>query len=132
MVLATASHASAQQVTDERIQELIREAAARAGVSRAVGRPGGRQARPRRRARRVRRPVVRMTLDDAIKLALDRNLDIAVQRLNPQTFDFSMASLQATYRPTLTSSINQQSHTNPSTQTIQGAGGGTGITQDSR
>ena len=49
----------------------------------------------------------RLSLDDAIKLALDRNLDIAVQRLNPQTFDFSLASLQAVYKPTLTSTVSQ-------------------------
>ena len=50
-----------------------------------------------------------MTLDDAIKLALDRNLDISVQRLNPQTFDYSLASLQAIYRPTLTSTVGTNS-----------------------
>jgi outer membrane protein TolC len=75
------------------------------------------------------RPVVQLSLEDAIRLALDRNLDISVQRLNPQTFDFSLAGLRATYRPTLTSTVAQQSNTNPSTQTIQGAAAGTGITQ---
>ena len=40
-----------------------------------------------------RRPVVQLTLDDAVKLALDRNLDIAVQRLNPQINDIAIASI---------------------------------------
>ena len=37
--------------------------------------------------------------------ALERNLDIAVERLNPQTFDFSLAALEAHYRPTFTSQL---------------------------
>ena len=73
------------------------------------------------------RPTLALTVDEAIKLALDRNLDIAVQRLNPQTFDFSLAGLRAIYRPTLTSTLAQQSATHPSTQTISGAAAGTGI-----
>ncbi len=36
--------------------------------------------------------TVNMTLDEATERALERNLDIAVERLNPQTFDFSIAS----------------------------------------
>ncbi len=71
-----------------------------------------------------------MSLDDAIKLALDRNLDISVQRLNPQTFDYSLASLQAVYKPTLTSTVAHQSQTNPSTQTTSGGQVGTGVLQD--
>ena len=39
------------------------------------------------------RPVVRLTLDDAVKFALERNLDIAVQRLNPQINDIAIASV---------------------------------------
>ena len=67
------------------------------------------------------RPTVALTLDEAIKLALDRNLDIAVQRLNPQTFDFSLAGLQAFYRPTLTSTLLQQvGHATRRQQTIVG------------
>ena len=33
--------------------------------------------------------VVALTLDDAVKLALERNLDIAVQRLNPEISDLA-------------------------------------------
>src|SRR5215467_3321264 len=33
------------------------------------------------------RPIVALSLDDVVKLALDRNLTIAVQRLNPPQFD---------------------------------------------
>ena len=34
--------------------------------------------------------VVPLTLDDAVKAALDHNLDIAVQRLNPEINDISV------------------------------------------
>lgn len=121
--LATAPGIFAQPMNEARIQDLIRIAAQRAGVDAAP--PGAQQAQGTSTA--GARQTVALTLDDAIKLALDRNLDIAVQRLNPRTFDFSIAGLRASYRPTLTSTMSQQSVTNPSTQTISGAAPGTGI-----
>jgi outer membrane protein len=124
VLLATVSNATAQKITDQRIADLIREAALRAGVEQTTATsPPSAQAVPGQGDR----PTVRLSLDDTIKLALDRNLDISVQRLNPQTFDFSLASLQAIYKPTLTSTISQQSQTTPSTQTISGGAVGTGI-----
>ena len=44
-------------------------------------------------------------------MALDRNLDIAVQRLNPQMYDLSLASLKSVYRPTVSSLIGDQHQT---------------------
>jgi outer membrane protein len=142
--LLTASTAGAQQkITDAQIQDLIREAAARSGVTgnltlaprsaqaapaapgqTAPGAPGTTSATSPTAA------TVPLSLDDAIKLALDRNLDISVQRLNPQTFDFSLASLRAVYKPSLTSTVSQQSVTNPANTTISGGGAGSGIVQD--
>ncbi|HEY7170998.1 MAG TPA: TolC family protein [Vicinamibacterales bacterium] len=119
LVLASAPPARAQKinVNDQHVQELIREAAARAGVSAT----GVSDTTAQATAGANGRPVVRLTLDDAIKLALDRNLDISVQRLNPQTFDFSMSALQSSYRPILTSSVLQQSQTTAPTSTLAGA-----------
>jgi outer membrane protein TolC len=122
-----ASPLSAQITTDEHIQELIREAANRVGVAGDVsGAPE--QAAPSGAAET--RPTISLSLDEAIKLALERNLDIAVQRLNPQTFDYSIANLRAQYLPTVNSTIGRNSATNPSTQTTQGASAGTGILQN--
>jgi outer membrane protein TolC len=124
LAVAAGAPARAQRITDDRIQELIREAAARAGVSETTeSAPPVPQAAPTGGDR----PTMRLTLDEAIKLALDRNLDISVQRLNPQTFDFSLASLRAVYRPTLTSTISQQSATSPSNSTLSGGRVGAGI-----
>src|SRR5204862_4584953 len=116
LVLATASTAAAQKITDQHIADLIREAALRAGVEAnvATAPPSAQTSGQGDRA------TVRLSLDDAIKLALDRNLDIAVQRLNPQTFDFSLASLRALYKPTFTSTVSQQSSTTPANSTISG------------
>ncbi|HTM04825.1 MAG TPA: TolC family protein [Vicinamibacterales bacterium] len=63
---------------------------------------------------------IELTLDDAVERALDRNLQLAVERLNPQTFDLAVARLQSVYRPTLTSQIGQQSRINPPTSTLNG------------
>jgi outer membrane protein len=123
VVIVGGSTPAVAQTTDAHIQELIRAAAERIGAGQAAmaeskqvqpGAPGA---------------VVHMSLDDAVKLALDRNLDIAVQRLNPQTFDFSIASLQSAYKPALTSQVANQSVVNPPTNTLQGVpGGALGIT----
>src|SRR5205823_14661031 len=124
-VMATASNATAQQkITDQRISDLIREAALRAGVEPAVA-----TARPSAQAvpGQGDRPTVRLSLDDAIKLALDRNLDISVQRLNPQTFDFAIANLLAVYKPTLVSTVGRQSVTTASTATLNGLAPGQAI-----
>jgi outer membrane protein len=127
LALVMAPRASAQQVTEQRLQELIREAAARAGVTSlpAASGAGGNAAQAvSGQVTQDARAVVHLTLDDAIKFALDRNLDIAVQRLNPQTFDFSLSNLQALYRPILTSNILQQSATTGSTSTTNGQAAG--------
>jgi outer membrane protein len=68
--------------------------------------------------------VVGLTLDDAVKAALDHNLNIEVTRLNPQINDLAYASIASTYNPALTSQLSTQSQTTPSTNSV--AGGGTG------
>jgi outer membrane protein TolC len=62
--------------------------------------------------------VVALTLDEATARGLERNLDIAVERLNPQAFDFSLAALEALYRPTFTSNLGMRSQSQfPRSQT---------------
>jgi len=119
--------ALAQRVTDEHVQELIRAAANSVGAQPGAPVAAGAQ---QQAADATPRPTVQLTLEDAVKLALDRNLDIAVQRLNPSTYDYTYANLAAAYRPSLTSQVGRQSITNPSTQTISGASAGSGINND--
>ena len=69
------------------------------------------------------RPRVSLTLEDAVKRALENNLDIAVQRINQQTYDVSIASLRSVYQPTVNSIVSTQSSKNASTSTLSGGTG---------
>ena len=81
--------ALAQRATDDHVRELIQAAAERAGVNRgSAPSPGPARQQP---ASTDTRPTIDLTLDDAVTLALDRNLGIAVQRLNPSTFEIGRA-----------------------------------------
>jgi outer membrane protein len=102
------------QVSESRIRELIKQAAD----------PNSRLQTPATvpPANGDTRQVVPLSLDDAVKFALDRNLDIAVQRLNPEINDIAYASLKSVYHPSLTSLLSTASTTNPSTSTISGGG----------
>ncbi len=60
-------------------------------------------------------------IEEAVALALERNLDIAVERLNPSAFDYSLAALRAQYNPTVTSNIGQNNTVNlPTSQLVGG------------
>jgi outer membrane protein TolC len=61
-----------------------------------------------------------LSLSDATTRALDRNLELAVERLNPQTYDLQLARFEALYRPTLTSTFGQRSNITPPTSTLNG------------
>ena len=61
---------------------------------------------------------VPMTLEDAVRRAVDNNLEVAVERLNPQTFDFTLASLRATYKPVATSSLGRRDVVRPPTSLL--------------
>ncbi len=104
----TSSQSFAQSTEDgRRLDEIARTAAQQFAAARAAEAD---QTRPT-----VPPPppgtVVELTLDSATERALERNLDIAVERLNPQTYDFSLAALDANYRPTLTSNFSMRSQT---------------------
>ncbi len=65
-------------------------------------------------------PVLSLSVNEATARALERNLDIAVERLNPQTFDLQLARLSAAYRPTFSSQIGQRHNVTPPTSTLNG------------
>jgi outer membrane protein len=116
-----------QPVSDAHVRELMAQAAAQLGASQQT--PAGAQTQTPRAAGDTR-PVVHLTLEDAVKSALERNLDIAVQRLNPELNDIAYSSIASVYRPNLTSTIGPQSTTVlPTSQTLLGTGGTTPSTQ---
>jgi outer membrane protein len=71
-------------------------------------------------------PRVSLTLEDAVKRALENNLDIAVERIGQQIFDVDIASIRSVYSPVVSSLLSNQSSKNASTSTI--SGGQTGST----
>jgi outer membrane protein len=118
LALPSAPAHAQTRVSESHIQELIREAA-KIAQSGQVSTPttaqqGGQTTAP------AAAPKVPLTLEDAVRLALERNLDIAVQRVNPEISDLGVASVAAVYLPTLTSQLSTQTVTNPSTNSIAG------------
>ena len=103
-LIAVAASAARAQTADERIDSLIEQAAARLEI---VQTPGS-------------GPRVELTLEDAIARALERNLDLVVQRLNPMVFDLSLAQQLAFYRPTVNANVSNSSRTNPSSTQLDG------------
>lgn len=65
-------------------------------------------------------PRIDLTLEEAVARALERNLDLAVQRLNPRVFDFTLAQQLAAYRPTFDTAFSNNSRTNPSSTQLDG------------
>jgi outer membrane protein TolC len=126
--LATPAHA--QQVSDARIRELVKQASEQIANGQTTAPAGGVVQPPTASASSTTRPVVRLSLDDAVKAALERNLDIAVQRLNPEISDIAYASIASVYHPSLTSTIGPQSSSIlPTSQTLLSSDGSVPSTQ---
>jgi outer membrane protein len=113
LTVAVMGTPSAAQTTSEsaRVDQIAREAAQKFNEARLAGRTEtNEQTRPT-----VPPPPpgtrVELTLDNAVERALDRNLDLAVERLSPQTYDFSLAALDATFHPNLVSTFGLRSQT---------------------
>lgn len=95
---------------------------------------------PQPMAQEPARPVMNLKIEDAVQRALERNLDIAVERLNPQTFDLSIAGLEANYRPTFNYSMSYRDANQYTTSQTAGADilntisltGNTGLSQNFR
>src|SRR5437762_5591643 len=112
--------ALAQQISEALIKELIKQAADPSARIPVIGES------PQAVPAGANRPVVPMWIEDAVKLALDRNLDIAVQRLNPQISDIAVASIQSVYHPSLTSTLSDASTNGTPQNILQLSAGGQG------
>jgi outer membrane protein TolC len=71
--------------------------------------------------------VVRLSSDDAVKLALEQNLGIQIARVNPQIQDTAVAQARSFWAPNLNSTFQRNTQTQPSTSTL--SGGLSGIDQ---
>lgn len=113
LVVGIALPALAQAPPESRVRELLSQALAGAQPASAPMLPAG--------------PSVDLTIDEAVARALERNLDIAVERLTPQTFDFQLAGIRSAYTPTVTGLVGQNNVVQlPTSQLV----GGQRVSQD--
>ena len=63
-----------------------------------------------------------LTLDDAVQRALERNLDIAVQRINPLVQDMQVATANAAFLPFASSGFGVNQRTSPNRTLFDGGG----------
>jgi outer membrane protein len=64
--------------------------------------------------------VRRLSVDDAVRLAVEQNLGIRIERLNPQIQDVTIAQTRATWAPTLTSNLANTSTDSAATSVFAG------------
>jgi outer membrane protein TolC len=57
--------------------------------------------------------TLRLTVDEAVKMALDSNLDLAADRLDPQISDTRVAAAAGAFRPTINSTVNSNNQLQP-------------------
>ncbi len=55
------------------------------------------------------RPVIQLTVEQAVRMALDNNIELSVERLNPQLQDLTLDQTRGAYKPTLNSTVNANS-----------------------
>ena len=73
-------------------------------------------------------PVRQMSIDEAVATALEQNLDLQVQRINPQLQDLTIAQSKAAYTPNFVSTFSSTDQTQPSNSVLAGGTAGQGIT----
>jgi outer membrane protein TolC len=66
-------------------------------------------------------PVRRLSIDDAVRLALEQNLGIQIQRFDPQIQDTAVAQARSFWAPQLSSTIARNSADQPVTSILSGA-----------
>ncbi len=102
----SATSALAQQpVSDARVAELAALARVQLGAQEATA-PAG--------------PVMELKIEDAVRRALEQNLELKIERLNPQSFDIALQQIRATYAPTVNSAFGQRSTTRTPTSQLNG------------
>jgi outer membrane protein len=112
----------AQSSEQERIDAITREAVRQFAEARTASAEQTRPTNPPEPGVRIE-----LTLDDAVKRALDRNLDIAVERLGPQTYDYALASLNANYRPTFNTNLGLRNQSSFERTTTAGSSSANGL-----
>ncbi len=80
----------------------------------AFAQPGAPERTPRDGGTAAQTPAtLRLTVDEAVKMALDNNTDLKADRLDPQISDTRVAAAAGAFRPTLNSSVNSNNQLLP-------------------
>jgi outer membrane protein TolC len=114
VVAAIAGQARAQAVSEARVSELLSQAKAQIQAQTPAKAPQG----SGQAAASV--PTTNLSLDEAVKRALDSNIDLVVGRLNPQIQNWTIAQTRGVYRPTLTSSFGDNFQRSQPTSQLSG------------
>ena len=65
-----------------------------------------------------------LSIDEAVKLALEQNLGIQIQRIDPQIQDIGISQARSFWAPSVSSSLSRQSQTTASTSSLSGGANG--------
>jgi outer membrane protein TolC len=65
-------------------------------------------------------PVRRISIDDAVRLALEQNLGIRIQRIDPQVQDLGIAQARSAWVPTLSTTFGKNSTSSQVTNALAG------------
>lgn len=66
-------------------------------------------------------PVRQITVDEAVRLALEQNLSLRVQRLNPEIQDQNVLQAHTAWRPTLTGNFTYNNTETPPDSFLSGS-----------
>jgi outer membrane protein len=75
-------------------------------------------------------PVRRISIDEAVAMALQQNVSLQVQRMNPVISELDVAQAYGTWLPALTSQLRFQSLEQPVATILQAGGGASNFQQD--
>ena len=76
---------------------------------------------PRSALQPAGRPVRDLSVAEAVALALEQNLDLRVERLNPLLQDLSIAEARSVYAPTLSTTLFTNNRSRPATSIFDGS-----------
>lgn len=82
------------------------------------------QGAARNAARQPGETVRGISIDEAVNLAMEQNLGIRIQRIDPRIQDTGVALAQASWRPNISTTLSRQSQTQPSTSSLSGGAKG--------
>jgi len=109
-----------------RVSELVTYARERYEQAKAQPGPAGTPQRSLEE-QAASRPVVKLTVAQAVAMALENNIELSVERLNPQLQDLAIAQVRGAYRPTVGSTVNMTSNMPLPTSLLNG---GTRVTNE--